>query len=172
GNYAYSTSGVTSTQFDNVQVNAARVPDGASIGVVVQVVTSAQTGHITYSGGALTSNVTLEVGGNGGTEQLSFASGTTVSSIATAINGVKAATGVSATVAAGTLSVNSTEFGAEQFVSLKTISGTFSPSASKDFGRDAAVKVNGASGQADGINVSYRSGNLDLQFDLDSTFNK
>src|SRR5947208_3313873 len=67
GNYAYTTSGVTSTSFDNVQVNAARLPDGASIGVVVQVVTSAQTGQINYTTGTLSDNVTIEVGGNGGT---------------------------------------------------------------------------------------------------------
>src|SRR3954468_1378775 len=108
GNYAYTTSGVTSTQFDNVQINAARVPDGGSVNVVVQVTASAQTGAITYTGGNLTGNVTLEVAGNTGTEQLSFASGTTVSSIATAINGVTTATGVSATVSGGNLYVNST----------------------------------------------------------------
>src|SRR3954451_12399787 len=172
GNYSYSTSGVTSTQFDNVQINAARIPDGATVGVVVQVVTSAQTGTINYTGGTLTDNVTIEVGGNGGTEQLSFASGTTVSSIATAINGVTTATGVSASVNAGTLVVNSTEYGADQFVSLKTIAGSFSPSATKDQGQDAGITINGASAQADGLGVSYRSSNLDVEFDLDSTFNK
>src|SRR5437868_14856529 len=62
GNYAYSTSGVTSTQFDNVQVNAARVADGASLNVVVQVVGSAQTGSITYNNGALTDDVTIGLG--------------------------------------------------------------------------------------------------------------
>jgi flagellin len=172
GNYAYTTSGVTSTQFDNVQVNSARVPDGATVAVVVQVTTSAQTGKITYAGGNLNGNVTLEVGGNAGTEQLSFASSTTISSIATAINGVKTATGVSATVAGGTLSVNSTSYGADQFVSLKTVSGTFSPSTTKDYGKDAAVTINGASAQAKGVGISYRSSNLDVEFDLDSTFNK
>src|SRR3954470_16243826 len=172
GNYAYSTSGVTSTQFDNVQVNAARVPDGASIGVVVQVVTSAQTGQINYTTGTLADNVTIEVGGNGGTEQLSFASGTTVSSIATAINGVTTATGVSATVNGGNLVVNSTGYGASQFVSLKTIAGTFSPDVTKDAGQDAGITINGAQAQASGLGVSYRSSNLDVEFDLDSTFNK
>jgi flagellin len=172
GNYAYTTSGVTSTQFDNVQVNSARVPDGATVAVVVQVVTSGQTGNITYSGGALTDNVTLEVGGNGGTEQLSFASGTTVSSIATAINGVTTATGVSATVNGGNLVVNSTGYGSNEFVSLKTIAGTFSPSTTKDYGQDAGVTINGATAQANGLAVSYRSSNLDVEFDLDSAFNK
>jgi flagellin len=116
--------------------------------------------------------VTLEVGGNGGTEQLSFASGTTVSSIATAINGVTTATGVSASVNGGTLEVNSTNYGATQFVSLKTIAGSFTPSTTKDAGQDAGVTINGASAQAEGLGVSYRSSNLDVEFDLDSTFNK
>src|SRR5437763_3842254 len=132
GNYAYTTSGVASTQFDNVQINSARVPVGGTVNVVVQVVTSAQTGQITYANGALTDNVTLEIAGNTGTEQLSFASGTTVSSIATAVNEVTNATGVSATVCGGALKVNKETYGAYQFVSLKTVAGTFVPSATKD----------------------------------------
>src|SRR5439155_14929208 len=163
GNYAYATSGVTSTQFDNVHVNAARVPDGGSINVVVQVTTSAQTGEITYTGGALTDNVTLEVAGNTGTEQLSFASGTTASAIATAVNAVTTATGVSAVVSGTDLRVTSTHFGSDQFVSLKTIAGTFTPSTTKDAGQDAAVTINGAEAQANGVNVSYRSSNLDVE---------
>jgi flagellin len=171
GNYAYTTSGVTSTQFDNVSVNAARVPDGGTINVVVQVVQSAQTGQITYSAGNLTDNVTIEVAGNTGTEQLSFASGTTVSAIATAVNAVTTATGVSATVNGTDLVVNSTKYGSDQFVSLRTVAGTFTPSASKDLGQDASVTINGAEAQANGVNVSYRSSNLDVEFDLDPTFN-
>src|SRR3954466_6982020 len=90
GNFSYTTSGVTSTQFDDLQINSARVPAGGTLNVVVQITASAQTGEITYTGGALTAGVTLEIGGAGGTEQLSFASGTAVSAIATAINGVTA----------------------------------------------------------------------------------
>ena len=44
--------------------------------------------------------------------------------------------------------------------------------ATKDVGQDAAVTVNGASAQSNGLSVSYRSSNLDIEFDLDSTFNK
>src|SRR3954451_5250814 len=73
GNFAYSTSGVTSTQFDNVQINTARVPDGGSIAIVAQVTASAQTGTITYTNSTLVDDVTLELAGNAGTEQLSFA---------------------------------------------------------------------------------------------------
>lgn len=172
GSYDYTTSSVTSTAIDNLRINAARLPDGATGAVVVQVVTSAQTGTLAYSGGTLTgSTVTIEVAGNRGTEQLSFASGTTVSSISTAINAVKEATGVSATVSGTALVVNSTEFGSAQFVSLKGIAGTFTMTTTKDLGRDAAVTVNGAEAQVDGLKVSYRSSNLDAEFDLDSTFN-
>ena len=46
GNFAYTTSGVTSTQFDNVHINTARIPDGGFANIVVQVTTSAQTGAI------------------------------------------------------------------------------------------------------------------------------
>src|SRR5262245_2788843 len=66
GNYSYTTSGVTSTQFDNVRINAARIPDGATVDVVVQVTASAQFGEVTYGGGALTDGVTLEIAGNAG----------------------------------------------------------------------------------------------------------
>ena len=172
GNYAYSTSGVNSTSFDNVQINAAAVPEGSTVNVVVQVVTSAQTGEITYTGGALTTNVTLEVAGNTGTQQLSFSSGTQVSAIAASIQAVKASTGVSATVSAGGLKVDSVDYGSDQFVSVKTIAGTFTTSSTKDAGRDAAVTINGAAAQAAGTHVTYRSNGLDAEFDLNSAFNK
>jgi flagellin len=172
GNFAYTTSGINSTQFDDVQINSARVPGGGNVNVVVQVTASAQTGDVTYSNGSLTDGVTLEIAGNAGTQQLSFASGASVSSIATAINGVTTATGISATVSGTSLRVDSTDYGADAFVSVKTVSGTFVPSTTKDYGQDAQVSINGATAQSSGLNVSYRSSNLDIEFDLDKTFNK
>ncbi len=174
GNFAYTTSGINSTQFDNVSINSARIPDGASVSVVVQVTASAQTGEITYSNGTLTSGATLEIAGTNGTEQLSFASGTSIASIATAINAITVATGVSASVNAGTLKFDSTDYGSSAFVSVKTIAGKFATdnNVTKDSGVDASVTVNGAAAQADGASVSYRSSDLDLSFDLDKTFNK
>jgi flagellin len=172
GSYDYTTSGVASTAIDNLHINAARLPDGATGSVVVQVVASAETGELTYSGGTLAgATVTIEVAGNRGTEQLSFASGTTVSSIATAVNAVKEATGVSAAIVGGNLQVNSTEYGSSQFVSLKGIAGTFTMTTTKDLGEDAAVTVNGAEAQVDGLKVSYRSSSLDVSFDVDAAFN-
>jgi flagellin len=173
GNYDYATSSVGTSAVQNLRVNSSRVPDGSTVSVVVQVTTSAQTGVLTYTGGTVTgSTVTLEVSGTNGTEQLSFSSGTTVSSIATAINGVKTATGVSATIlTGGTLQVNSTEFGSNQYVGLKALTGTFTLTSNKDYGTNAAVTVNGAAAQTDGLKVSYRSSNLDIEFDLDTTVN-
>jgi flagellin len=176
GNYAYTTSGVTSTQFDNVQINSAKIPAGNAVNVVVQVTTSAQTAKLGYTGGAIAGgNVTIEVAGNAGTEQLSFASGTSVSAIAASIESVKSSTGVSATISGSDLRIQSTQFGSDQFVSVKAIAGSFSVSggpSGKDFGRDAAVTINGATAQANGLSINYRSSNLDVEFDLNSAFNK
>src|SRR5215207_10604679 len=39
GGFDYAASGVASTSFDNVHINSAKIADGASVDVVVQVVT-------------------------------------------------------------------------------------------------------------------------------------
>jgi flagellin len=85
---------------------------------------------------------------------------------------VTTATGVSATVSGTDLVVNSTGFGDDQFVSLKTVAGTFTPDTNKDYGRDAAVTINGSEAQSNGLAISYRSSNLDIEFDLDPSFNQ
>ncbi len=172
GTLDYLTSGVTTTNLSNLRINAARVPDGATINVAVQVVTSAKTGEVTYSGGAIAgATVTLEIAGNTGTQQLSFASGTAVSAIAAAISAVKTATGVSATLSGSALKIDSTEFGSANFVSLKTVHGTFLADT-KSFGKDANVTINGAKAQADGLDISYRSADLDVELNLAQSFNK
>jgi flagellin len=173
GNYDYTTSGVSSTNLADVRINAARVPDGSTTNIVVNVTTSAQTGLLTRTG-STTGTVTIEVTGNLGTQQLSFASGTTVSSIATAVAGVAEATGVSAVLSGTTVKITSREFGSDQFVSVRALSGTFTISGGtngKDFGRDAVVNVNGSAAQAKGKTVNYRSGNLDVEFDIKNAFN-
>ena len=174
GNMAYTTSGVSSTNFSNVSINAAKLVEGAAMNVVVAVTQSAQTATIGYTGGALGAGnaVTVELTGNGGTQQISFAGGTTVAQMVTAINAIKDSTGVSAIVSGGTnLGLYSTAFGSAQFVRLTTISGTFAPTATEDTGRDASVTVNGAASEAEGLAISFRSGNLDLSFEIASAFN-
>lgn len=173
GNFSYTTSGVTSTNFGAMQVNSARLPDNTPVDVVVAVTASAQTASIGYTGGDLsaTNDVTIEVAGNKGTQQVSFAGGTTVAQMITAINALKNSTGVSAVNSAGDIGLYSTEFGASQFVTLKTISGGFAPTSTTDSGQDASVTVNGGAAEVDGLNVTYRSADLDIELTLKPAFN-
>ena len=98
GNLSYTTSGVASA-VTNLQINSAWFPAAAQSRWRSRSFRSGKTAALTYQGGNISGNtVTLQVAGNLGSTQLSFASGTTVSSIATAINGVKATTGLSAQV--------------------------------------------------------------------------
>ena len=176
GNYAYTTSGAAASAFTTMSINAARLPDGQAVNVVVQVTDSATTGLVTFAGAGTGAGnaVTLEIAGNAGTEQLSFAGSSTIAQIATAVNAIKEVTGVSAAVSGTNLKFNSRNYGSEQFVSVKALSGTFAVTGGtngKDTGTDADVKVNGASAEADGINVTYRSSTLDLEFDISTALN-
>ena len=122
--------------------------------VAVQVVSSAKTAAklLTYTGGTISGNtVTLQVGlGNLGSTQLSFASGTTVSSIATAINGVEGTRPASPLRSARTdLRVNSHAIWFTPVCQHR--SGDRLPEAdlrglsnTKASGADAAVTINGA----------------------------
>src|SRR5690606_6755916 len=89
-----------------------------------------------------------------------------------AINAVTAATGVSASLSGGALRVDSTKFGADQFVTLEVVSGTsFTASGNQDSGRDASVTVNGAAASVKGLDVSFRNSNLDVEFSIDDAAN-
>jgi flagellin len=171
GNYAYATSGVVASAFTTMQISSARLPDAQSVNVVVQVTDSATTGAVTFTGAGLGNGntVTLEVAGTAGTEQLTFAGSSTIAQIQTAVNAIKEVTGVSAATSGTTLKFNSVNYGSEQFVSVKALSGTFTTAGGtngKDYGTDAVVKVNGAAAEAKGVNVTYRNSNLDVEFDL------
>ena len=90
------------------------------------------------------------------------------------MNAIKEVTGVSAAVSGTALKFNSRNYGSEQFVSVKALTGTFAIAGGtngKDFGSDADVRVNGASAEAEGTNVTYRSSTLDLEFDISTGLN-
>jgi flagellin len=168
----YSTSGISNTALNSLEINSALLPANAATNINVAVTTSAQTGHISYTGTNLNGAATIEISGLGGTAQVSIASGTTVANIVAAINGVKAATGVSAAVSGTHARLDSVDFGSKAFVSVKAISGTsFTTSANSATGKDAVVAVNGAAAQVDGIHVSVRNASLDLNFNLGSAAN-
>lgn len=169
GQLDYTTSGVLSTDIDAFQINAAKLPDNGSVSVIVQVVGSAQLAEVDFTASGIDATpVTIEIAGNAGTEQLSFAASTHNSAIVVAINQLKDATGVSAALSGAALRITSTAFGSAQFVSVKTLSGTFVDS--KDFGQDAQVNINGAKAEVAGLEASVRSDNLDLKLNLDATF--
>lgn len=174
GNFDYTTSSVGTSAIANLQVNSAKLINGNTQNVVVNVVSSATTADITYTDSAtsLSASLTLEISGNTGTEQVSVGSGASLSSIVAAVNGAKNATGVSAAVVSGTLHFDSTGYGVSQFVGVKAISGaTFDLSKAKAYGTDAVVNVNGATAQTDGTHVSFRNSDLDINFDLTTAAN-
>lgn len=177
GNFEYSMSGLTATDISNATIFGARIPEGSTQGVVVEVTGSAQTAQVMYSGSAIVGNVTIEVTGTFGTEIFSFASGTTVAAAAASINNFSQLTGVSATVsgtgASSRLLLNSQEYGSEALVSVKPLDGTFivtAGSTSEDHGQDATVLINGQSASVNGLRASLRSNGLDMVLDLTSTF--
>lgn len=170
GGLDYTSSGVLSTTIDIAQINAAKIPDNGTINVSVQVTASAKTGTVNFAAsGIAASPATIEIAGNIGTEQLSFAASAHNSAIAVAINQLKDSTGVSASVLGnGQLDLYSTGFGSKQFVSVKTITGTFANG--KNFGTDAGVTINGSSASVEGKVATVRTGDLDLTLTLDSAF--
>ena len=173
GTLDYTSSGVAVASIQNLRVNSARLVNGAPLAVNVAVKTSALTAKIGYAGGALAAanNVQLEIGGNAGVDQVSIAGGATVANIITAINTVKGNTGVSAAVSGAALRLDSTSFGSDQFVSLKTISGIFVPTATRATGTDAVVTVNNVLAAARGKDITLRTASLDTQFTLSAAFN-
>jgi flagellin len=176
GNYAYSTSSVAVSAFDSLQVNAARLPDGQQVDVVVQVLASATQAKVSFAGTAATvqSAVTLTVAGNLGTEQLAFSSGTALSAIAAGINALSDVTGVEAVVSGNSVNFVSSDYGSSQYVSVTSDKSFFAITggvSGRDEGSDATVTVNGLAAQADGKSITYRTANLDLEFVLSDDLN-
>jgi len=169
GQLDYTTSNVDANAITNLQINASKIPENGSVSVIVQVVASAQLGEVDFAASGIDATpVTIEIAGNGGTEQLSFAASTHNSAIVVAVNQIKEATGVSAVLSGGALRLTSTAYGSKQFVSFTTLAGTFANG--KDTGQDAQVNVNGAKAEVDGLTASVRSDNLDIKLDLNATF--
>ena len=192
GELAYTTSAVitASDHFENVTINAAKIPNEGYRTVAVQVTGSAQLGGLTWAGSAVTAagnggSVTIEIRGKLGTETLTFASGTTIADMATAVNQSTGLTGVSAIASAtaganGELYFNSTQYGSSQFVSVSVLNDdgiNFDTDLSAgdqgghvDYGQDATVTINGVQAISDGLRASVRTQVLDVDIDLTASF--
>ena len=200
GTLDYNTSGVAAG-VASYKVNGAKLSGGAPLAVQAIVTKSAQTGGFYLSTGA-TLNLggsatpfSIEVGGAGGSRQFSFSSGTTIAAITTAINSFKSVTGVSArTSGTGGIKLSSTDFGASQFVSVKTIAAsgitgtgigifglnainfnatagavtTFAAAtnALRDIGQDVGATINGIVATSTGRTARVNSDFLDVELSL------
>ena len=131
GNFDYKVSTVAAGVSD-YKINGAKF-NGSTQGVSVLVTQSAQQGgvYMSFGGtnidlGGATSSFTMDVGGSLGSRQLTFASGTTLTDIQTAIHSFAGITGVDAAVVnSGTsqgIKLFSTKFGSSEFASVKVIS--------------------------------------------------
>ena len=130
GNFDYKASSVASGIAD-YKINGAKF-SGNSQAVNVLVTQSAQQAglYMSMGGSALdlaagTSSFTIDIAGSLGSRELTFTSGTTMSSIAAAVNTFTDITGVQASVVASGnsngIKLNSKDFGSSQFVSVKVV---------------------------------------------------
>lgn len=187
GSQAYLTSAVPGAVFLSVELFSVRLPEGGTREVRVEVTQSAQTAGISFigsnaSGPSTTSATTIEIRGTLGSELLSFASGTTLGQIRTAINNTALTTGVSAVVSAvggggvaSALLLNSIEVGSGEFVSVAPAGGNFIVSGNenttvRDTGVDPGVLINGQAALVRNLQADVRSGGLDARFLMTQLF--
>jgi flagellin len=180
-NSAGTTSAVTtgglsgSIALSDLKIDQANFGTATSISVDVRVDRQATNGELNYSGGTLSSDLVLQLGGKSGFETFNFGSGSTISQIRDAVNLVSDATGVSASVSSGTVSgsvlkLSSTEYGSDAFVSAKALSGTFNSvnlsgtATERAAGQDVSVRINGVQAQGKGLEASLNTSTLDLSF--------
>lgn len=197
GTFDFTTSGINITQstgaavnhLSNVQINGAKIPAGSNRNVNVNVVARSQVALISAVGagtngsgvknGTISKATTLQIKGIYGSDILSFASGTTVVDIATAINGSKELTGVSATASGATagpksLVLQSTTYGKDAFVSVSVLENltafTNQQASVTDYGVDGTVTINGTSAVVKGLDASVRAGSISIDLTLTPSF--
>jgi len=109
GSLDYITSGVDRTEIVQSRITAASLIGQASVNVEVDVVASAQRGQLFLSGdnagvnpdGVILSATTLRITGPDGVQELTFTSGTSLSSVVSAVNAITQRTGVQASLING-----------------------------------------------------------------------
>lgn len=196
GSFDFTVSGQDPTVND-YQVNAAKLSHGDTRDIEIVVTASAQHASLFVSAGATLTNATgtftFEIAGSKGNREFSFASGTTVASVAETINTFKEVTGVSAAAVSGGLLVKSTEFGSDEFVSFDIINAggqlgnvyamsagdednanlvatatTFANVTSpiRDDGQDVGAIINGVTATSNGRSARIATDFLDMEIEL------
>lgn len=176
GTLDYNLSSVATSAISQVNVKSAKLIEGQTRSVTVQVTNSAEVGRITFaaSGLAAGNNVSLQITGNRGVELLSFAASAKSSAIMAAVNQVSELTGISATMSgAANLFFDSTGFGSDQFVKVESITGTFTVTGGTnglDYGEDAEVVINGQAATTRGLTASINTEALSIEIVMDKDF--
>lgn len=185
GSLAYLTSGVPATSIASLSLFSARLPQGGAQTVTVRVTQSARPAEVSFigtttGGASTTKQTTIEIRGTLGSELLSFASGTTLAEVRTAINSVSDATGISAIVSAATgvasaVVLSSTTLGSDAFVSVTPINNDFvannnANTEARGLGVDAGVLVNGQPASVRGLRADIRGNGLDARLHLTQSF--
>lgn len=188
GSLDYLDSGLVTSQISDVRVFGANFGLDDNIAVNVEVINSAERGSLFISGntagaaGAFLSSVSFELQGNQGVQVFNFASGTTLSSVAEAVNNVRDATGVTARLVSATdptsgIVFESDGFGSNDFVSVRvlddgdffeTFDGQGGNSISRDEGVDTLALVNGNLALGDGLDISLNTNTINLGLTLTS----
>lgn len=174
GTTATTSGGFSESNVSNLQVNQANFGTLSQIGVNVQIDAQATRAALTYSGGALTSDLTLEVGGIEGFEVFNFGATSTINEIASAINTVSDATGVEAIIDGTNLVFRAQEFGSKAFVSVTALTSgsTFTTvdaggaTADRVEGTDLQARINGVTATTDGLVASINTSTLELSFSV------
>ncbi len=190
------STGATLSHLGKVQINAVKVAAGTFRQVTINRVTASTRGNIsavlggttatstTVRDGTLGDTTTLQIRGVYGSQLLSFASGTSAASIATAVNALSSLTGVKAsaylgTTGAGTptLSLSTTKYGKDAFVAVSVLenAGTAAGDAigtnvSKATGSNGTFTVNGTNAIVSGLDLSVRAGDVSADVTLTAAF--
>lgn len=200
GNFDFNVSNVA-TGVTDFRVNGAKF-SGSSLAVDVVVTASAQQAgmFLSFAGASIDlgtgSSFTFEVSGALGSRELTFQSGTSLTSIRDAINTFTDVTGVTATVSGTGVKLSSVGFGSKEFVSVKVIDAggalgdgiyhlnannfnasqtsgatTFANARNgvKDTGVDLGATINGIAATSKGKTARINTDFLDVSVTLDTS---
>ena len=161
------TNDVTDTT--DVNVNAAKIGSTAQA-LVVTVGTAATRGSAGATAAvAGAGSVTYEITGAKGGETFTFATGATQAQVSAAVNAASSITGVKVSGNA----LVSTEYGSDQFVRVRNVTGTATggmTAGNGTAGVDAVVTIDGNLASVDNYKASLKTGTLDIDFTMTSTF--
>ncbi len=188
GSFAIQTTGVSNTTVENLRVFS-RSQVNSDTTLNINRVASAQTAQASFAGidAAATTRTTgttqVVIAGVLGTANITIVSAQTQAQVIATINAAKDQTGVSAMVGATDITLSSTTYGKDAFVSVAVLSGgavndsygtatddgdltNDIAAISKTVGIDANITINGQTAGTDGLDVTYSANGLSLAFTL------